>query len=125
MLTIPVWSLPLLLTLLTVGLGFLWRLGVRAERLADKLEAQVERMTALETRLAAVNALETAVTQIRADLAHERELRGRLEASLASVQQEIKDARHKASNDLQEHVLAYHAERQSSHPPGPAPKGRR
>jgi predicted nucleic acid-binding Zn-ribbon protein len=89
MFTIPVWSLPLLLTLLTVGLGFLWRLATRAERLADKLEAQVERMAALETRLAAINALETAVTQIRSELSHERDLRERLEVRTGRLEERL------------------------------------
>ena len=89
MFSIPTWALPLLLTLVVAVLGFAWRLAVRAERLTDKLETLVERMALIESRLAVVAALETGDTQLRGDLAHERDLRERLEARVNRLEERL------------------------------------
>ena len=89
MFSIPTWALPVLLTLVVAVLGFAWRLAVRAERLTDKLEGVAERMTQFETRLATVAALETAVTQSRIELSHERDLRERLEARVNRLEERL------------------------------------
>jgi biopolymer transport protein ExbB/TolQ len=89
MFSIPTWALPLLLTLVVAVLGFAYRLAVRAERLTDKLEGVAERMAQFETRLATVAALETAVTQGRIELSHERDLRERLEARVNRLEERL------------------------------------
>ena len=82
--TIPAWALPLLLTVFVLVLGFAWRLATRAENLTDKLQALVERLATMETRLAAITVLEGVTAELRAELrlvreslTHERELRER------------------------------------------------
>lgn len=67
-LVIPAWAVGVLVTLVTVVLGFAWRLAARAERSADLLDAATQRLTALETRIAFVAALETQLAVLRAEL---------------------------------------------------------
>ena len=56
-LTLPSWAVAVLVAIVTGVLGFAWRLAVKAERSADKLETAVERLTALESRIAVIAAL--------------------------------------------------------------------
>jgi regulator of replication initiation timing len=77
--TIPTWALPLLVTIFVLVLGFAWRLATRAETLTDNLKACIDRLTAMEVRLAAITALERAASLAERDTEHLREALERLE----------------------------------------------
>lgn len=77
--TIPTWALPLLVTIFVLVLGFAWRLATRAETLTDNLKACIDRLTAMEVRLAAITALERAASLAERDTEHLREAHERLE----------------------------------------------
>lgn len=96
MLTIPVWALPLVLTLFLAALGFLYRLTAQTERTTDKLGDIVGRMGALETRLAAVTALETAIALHTQTIEH---LRDQHEAHAREITS-LRERNHALANEL-------------------------
>ena len=91
--TIPAWALPLLLTIFVLVLGFAWRLAAKAERSADKLEAAVERLTALESRIAVIAALEKADAIRELEVRHLREQLGAHARELTRLRDGLHDLR--------------------------------
>jgi len=77
--TIPTWALPLMVTVFVLVLGFAWRLAARAEILTDNLKACIDRLTAMEVRLAAITTLERAASLAERDAEHLREAHERME----------------------------------------------
>ena len=59
--TIPSWAVPVLIGLVLAVLGFAWRLAVKAEKSADKLEAAVKQLESLEHRLAVLTVMERTI----------------------------------------------------------------
>lgn len=68
--TIPSWAVPVLIGLVLAVLGFAWRLAVKAEKSADKLEAAVKQLESLEHRLAVLAVLERTIAVMERDHAH-------------------------------------------------------
>ena len=92
-LTLPSWAVAVLVAIVTGVLGFAWRLAVKAERSADKLETAVERLTALESRIAVIAALEKADAVRELEVRHLREQIGVQAQELARLRDGLHDLR--------------------------------
>ena len=92
-LALPSWAVAVLLGIVTGVLGFAWRLAAKAERSADKLETAVERLTALESRIAVIAALEKADAVRELEVRHLREQIGVQAQELARLRDGLHDLR--------------------------------
>lgn len=92
-LALPSWAVAVLLGIVTGVLGFAWRLATKAERSADKLETAVERLTALESRIAVIAALEKADAVRELEVRHLREQIGVQAQELARLRDGLHDLR--------------------------------
>lgn len=68
--TIPSWAVPVVVGLVLAVLGFAWRLAVKAENSANKLEAAVKQLESLEHRLAVLTVLEKTIAVMERDQTH-------------------------------------------------------
>ncbi len=92
-LALPSWAVAVLVAIVTGVLGFAWRLAAKAERSADKLEAAVERLTALESRIAVIAALEKADAIRELEVRHLREQLGTHAQELTRLRDGLHDLR--------------------------------
>lgn len=69
-LTLPSWAVGLLVALITAVMGFAWRLAVKAENSANKLEAAVKQLETLEQRLAVIAVIEKTLVGMERDQKH-------------------------------------------------------
>lgn len=70
MLTIPAWAVGVLVAMVTGILGFAWKLAVKTERSAERLEETVRHLQALETRIASIDAIDRALAVMSAEHRH-------------------------------------------------------
>lgn len=92
-LALPSWAVAVLVAIVTGVLGFAWRLAAKAERSADKLETAVERLTALESRIAVIAALEKADAIRELEVRHLREQIGVQAQELTRLRDGLHDLR--------------------------------
>lgn len=92
-LALPSWAVAVLVAIVTGVMGFAWRLATKAERSADKLETAVERLTALESRIAVIAALEKADAVRELEVRHLREQIGVQAQELARLRDGLHDLR--------------------------------
>lgn len=83
---VPLWSIPAGVAVGLALLGFVWRLALRAEDTARRIETAAGKLESLESRLAALTALEKSVALVEERLQHTR-------AELATVADEVKGLR--------------------------------
>lgn len=86
---LPSWAVGTLVAILMAVLGFAWRLAVKAERSADKLETAVERLQTLESRIAVIAALERSDAVRESELRHLRELHNALADEVGKLRPEV------------------------------------
>lgn len=96
MLTIPAWAIGVLVTLVIAVLTFAWRLAVKAEKSADKLDAATSRLQALEGRIAVIATIETAQALLRQEVTH---LTSRIDDQAREITS-LRESRHKAASDV-------------------------
>lgn len=83
---IPLWAIPAGVAVGLALLGFVWRLALRAEDTARRIETAASKLESLESRLAALTALEKSVALVEERLQHTR-------TELAEVAGEVKGLR--------------------------------
>lgn len=83
---VPVWAIPAGVAVGLALLGFVWRLALRAEDTARRIETAAGKLESLESRLAALTALEKSVALVEERLQHTR-------TELAGVAEEVKGLR--------------------------------
>lgn len=96
LLTIPAWGIGVLVTLVIAVLTFAWRLAVKAEKSADKLDAATTRLQALEGRIAVIATIETALALTRQEVSH---LTTRFDDATREIAS-LRESRHKAASDI-------------------------
>jgi len=94
--TIPAWAIGVLVTLVIAVLTFAWRLAVKAEKSADKLDAATTRLQALEGRIAVIATLETAQALLRQEVTH---LTTRFDDQAREITS-LRESRHKTASDV-------------------------
>lgn len=95
---VPLWMIPAGVAVGLALLGFVWRLAMRAEDTARRIETAAGKLESVESRLATLTAIEKAVALTDAELRHTR-------AELASVAEEVKglrQAKHEQASKLLE-----------------------
>lgn len=97
MLTLPSWSVVIIVTIFIAVLTFAWRLAERASRSADKLDAATTRLVALEGRIAVIATLETGLALLRQEFTH---LSSRVDTQATEITS-LRESRHKAASEIQ------------------------
>jgi len=95
---IPVWAIPVAVAVGLALLGFVWRLALRAEDTARRIETAAGKLESVESRLATLTAVEKAVALVENNLNH-------LRLELAAVADEVKglrQAKHEQASKLLE-----------------------
>lgn len=88
-LTLPSWAVAILVSTFALVLGFAWRLAVKAEKSADKLESAVGKLQALESRIAVIAILETRDAVRETEMKHMRQDHERLSGEVDRLRDNV------------------------------------